>query len=494
MVVASPIENVRLGDYLMVSDRDERRLILQIYDECYLDVSGIEEEVAREEVLLSSTQGVTEDPADVGTISREIRDMRLLQCRARGSIERGHYTPRIDWIPSRTASRISKLAVNDLLDMVGRPGVRLIKIGKSGSRGHQLGVPAEALDGRVTIITGRKESGKSHLAKMLVRGLVQEGASCIVFDLNDEYGSIGIKADGSSSDIAKKVDVRRPGRNLKFSLSGAGLRAITSLLQHSLDMPGTSIREFIRIWEAMDAKHELGMTSLGNYIQQWRCNEFVRDALFSRFHTLSNSGIFYDGNADDPDTRNDDAIEGFFASHPDGGALVISLSRTSPLNRRMTVELVLSKLVELLEQRRIPPVFLLSEEAHLYLRETYWEDLITRMRHFGVFATFVTNQPDAISQEIYRQADNIFLYNFSNDSDLSLISQASMVDSETVRSIVRTLPPRTCLALGYAFSNLPILVSVDPFDSPPTGLTRLFFKTEDDKVSVTIRDRRSKEG
>ena len=493
LVVASPTENARLGDYLMVADRDERSLILQIYDENYLDVSGIEEEVAREEVLFSSTQGVTEDPADVATISKEIRDMRLLQCKARGSIEHGRYSSRNDWIPSRTASKITKLSINELLDTVGRPGERFIKIGRTGSRNQQFSIPAEALDGRVTIITGRKESGKSHLAKMMVRGLVQQGAYCIVFDLNDEYGSIGMKADGSSTDIAKKIDVRRPGRNLKFSLAGAGLRAITSLLQHSLDVTGTSIREFIRIWEAMEAKHEVGMTSLGNYIQQWRCNEFVRDALYSRFYTLSNSGIFYDGKAGDPDTRDDDAIETFFEAHPDGGALVISLTRTSPLNRRMTVELILSKLVELLEHRKIPPVFLLSEEAHLYLRETYWEDLITRMRHFGVFATFVTNQPDAIKQEIYRQADNIFLYNFSNDSDLSLVSQASMVDTDTVRSIVRTLPPRMCLALGHAVSNLPILVTVDAFDSPPTGLTRLFFQKEGDAVSVAVRGRRSPE-
>jgi len=262
LVVASPTENARMGDYLIVSDKDERSLILQIYDENYLDVSGIEEEVAREEVLFSSTQGVTEDPADVGTISKEIRDMRLLQCKARGSIEHGRYSPRNDWIPSRTASKVSKLSVNELLDLVGRPGERFIKLGRTGSRNSQFSIPAESLDGRVTIITGRKESGKSHLAKMLVRGLVQQGAYSIVFDLNDEYGSVGLKGDGSATEIAKKVEVRRPGRNLKFSLAGAGLRAITSLLQHSLDMTGTSIREFIRIWEAMEAKHELGMTSL----------------------------------------------------------------------------------------------------------------------------------------------------------------------------------------------------------------------------------------
>ncbi len=156
LVVASPTENVRLGDYLMVSDKDERSLILQIYDESYLDVSGMEEEVAREEVLFSSTQGVTEDPADVATISKEIRDMRLLQCKARGSIEHGRYTSRNDWIPSRTASKVTKLSVNELLDMVGRPGERSIKIGRTGSRNQQFSIPAEALDGRVTIITARR--------------------------------------------------------------------------------------------------------------------------------------------------------------------------------------------------------------------------------------------------------------------------------------------------------------------------------------------------
>ena len=66
LVVASPTENVRLGDYLMVADKDERSLILQIYDESYLDVSGIEEEVAREEVLFASTAGRDRGPCRRG--------------------------------------------------------------------------------------------------------------------------------------------------------------------------------------------------------------------------------------------------------------------------------------------------------------------------------------------------------------------------------------------------------------------------------------------
>jgi len=147
---------------------------------------------------------------------------------------------------------------------------------------------------------------------------------------------------------------------------------------------------------------------------------------------------------------------------------------------------MLSKLVELPRPQKVPPVFLFAEEAHLYLRDTYWEDLITRMRHFGVFTLFVTNQPDAIDQKIYRQVDNIFLYNFSNDSDLALVAQASMADADTVKAIVKTLPPRMCLLLGYAVRNLPVVVGVDPFDSPASGLTRRYFQ---DSIEPTARTR-----
>jgi len=467
LVVASPREKVRIGDYLVASEPG-RSLVLQVYDEKYLDVEGIEEEIAREEVLSASTPGVTSDPTELTTISTLIRDMRVLLCKSRGTISDGRLTPRANWMPSRTSSSVSRLMIDELGGAVEPLGARDIRLGTVDSE-SPFSVPAEALDGRITVITGRKESGKSHLAKILLRGLLENGAYAVVFDLNDEYGSIGQRKDGTETAEGHKVRVLRPGRDLRFSLASVGLRPITNLLSHSLDMPGTSLREFTKIWEQLDNRDELTLASLEAAIQQWRCNEFVRDALFARYHTLASCGLFTDSEHQKFD------LQDFFTLNRTGGAFVVSLSGVSPLNRRMVVELILSKLVELLERRKIPPVFLFAEEAHLYLRDTYWEDLITRMRHFGVFTIFVTNQPDAIDQRIYRQVDNIFLYSFSNDSDLNLVSQASMADTDTVRAIVRTLPPRMCLLLGYAVRNLPVVVTIDPFDSPATGLTRRFF-------------------
>ncbi len=412
---------------------------------------------------------MTADPTDLTTISTLIRDMRILLCKARGTISRGRLTPRIDWMPSRANSKVTRLLIEDLAGALPPLGRRNIRIGSVDSE-SEFSISAESLDGRITVITGRKESGKSHLAKMLLRGLLEHGAYSVVFDLNDEYAAIGQRKDGSRTAVSAKVKVMRPGRDLKFSLATVGLRSITNLLTHSLDMPGTSLREFVKIWEQLEGRSDLSLASLESAIHQWRCNEFVRDALFARYHTIASCGLFSDSANQQFD------LQDFFTLNQAGGSLIVTLSGVSPLNRRMVVELMLSKIVELLERRKIPPIFLFAEEAHLYLRETYWEDLITRMRHFGVFTVFVTNQPDAIDQKIYRQVDNIFLYNFSNDSDLALVSQASMADADTVRAIVRTLPPRMCLLLGYAVRNLPVVVSVDPFDSPASGTTRRFFE------------------
>ena len=128
-------------------------------------------------------------------------------------------------------------------------------------------------------------------------------------------------------------------------------------------------------------------------------------------------------------------------------------------------------------------VFLFAEEAHLYLRETYWEDIVTRMRHLGIFTTFITNQPDRINDSIYRQADNIFLFNFTNENDLATVSKATMIDEETVNIIAKELPPRYCLILGKAVNDFPVIIKVSNLQVKTMGQTRLFF-TNLDKANV----------
>lgn len=118
------------------------------------------------------------------------------------------------------------------------------------------------------------------------------------------------------------------------------------------------------------------------------------------------------------------------------------------------------------------------QKKHISTCETYWDDIVTRMRHLGFFTTFVTNQPDTIQSSIYRQADNVFLFNFSNEHDLEIVSKLAKVDAETIRMIVRDLPPHNCLVIGDIVANFPLVIRVRPLEVQTLGATRHFFEKQ----------------
>ncbi len=467
LLLAMKEDSAAKGDYMLIEDRN-RSMVVQVYDEEYLSSQSLIEDIVREEVVNASSVENLHDPLNIGSLSRLVRDARIFRAKIRASVSDGRLTSDVTWLPSRVESKIRRLGMKELDSFLGRRGVFPIPIGRTGGNNEEeFEIYAEDLDGKLTVITGKKESGKSHLSKMLVKTLVQHGAFVIIFDLNNEYSGLGWNRDGTPSSVHRQVKILEPGKTLRFSLEYCGKGAVSGMLKNALDMPAASLREFFRIWDWLENKNSLSIDAIGNAVSTWNINELVRDALVSRFHVIQSSRLFGDAGF-----RFEDAI----ASTASGAALVINMGEVSPTVRRMVVELVLSKLVDLLERKVIPPIFLFAEEAHLYIRDTYWEDIITRMRHFGIYTTFITNQPDAISDGIYRQVDNIFLFNFTNDGDLDKISKVSLADNDTIRSIVRTLPQRHCLAIGKVVCDLPVVIKVAAAEVLTLGETKKFFK------------------
>jgi len=465
LLLAMKEDSAAKGDYLLIEDRS-RSMVVQVYDEEYLSSQALVEDIVKEEVVNASSMENLHDPLNIGSLSRLVRDARVFRAKIRASVNDGKLSSDVTWLPSRVESRIRRIAMKELSSLLGRYGVFAIPIGRAG-REEEFEIYAEDLDGKLSVITGKKESGKSHLSKMLIKTLVQYGAFVIVFDLNNEYGGLGWSCDGVPSSIHQQVKILEPGKTLRFTLNYCGKTAISGMLRNALDMPAASLREFLRIWDWCESKQSLSIDSIGNAVNTWNINELVRDALVSRYHVIQSSRLFTNGEGS---LQFEDIISG-----NSGAAMIINMGEISPTVRRMVVELVLSKIVDLLEHKKIPPIFLFAEEAHIYVRDTYWEDIITRMRHFGIYTTFITNQPDALSDGIYRQVDNIFLFNFTNDNDLDKISKVSLADNDTIRSIVRTLPQRHCLAIGKAVCDLPVVIKVAAAEILTLGETKKFF-------------------
>jgi uncharacterized protein len=466
LLLAMKEDSAAKGDYLLIEDRN-RSMVVQVYDEEYLSSQALIEDIVKEEVVNASSIENLHDPLNIGGLSRLVRDARVFRTKIRASVNDGKLSSDVTWLPSRVESKIRRISMKELDSLLERCGVFPIPVGRAGHE-EEFEIYAEDLDGKLTIITGKKESGKSHLSKMLIKTLVQYGAFVVVFDLNNEYGGLGWSRAGIPSSINQQVKVLEPGKTLRFTLDYCGKTAISGMLRNALDMPAASLREFLRIWDWCESKQSLSIDAIGNAVNTWNINELVRDALVSRYHVIQSSRLFINGEGGGLQFEN-------IISGKSGAALVINMGEVSSTVRRMVVELVLSKIVDLLEHKQIPPIFLFAEEAHIYIRDTYWEDIITRMRHFGIYTTFITNQPDAISDGIYRQVDNIFLFNFTNDNDLDKISKVSLADNDTIRSIVRTLPQRHCLAIGKAVCDLPVVIKVAAAEVLMLGETKKFF-------------------
>ena len=461
-LIAFPDEHVQKGDYFVIEDPAQSRgLLVQAIDLQYANVPGVLEDILRDVMTDGELSGEDVDPLNISSQVDTLKDTRLAVCKIRGTIAQdGSLSPSTSWLPSRTSSKIRPYAVNRLIMNGGKMPVKL-----GHNDGEPISVDASGLDGGLNIITGRKGSGKSHLAKLLLLSMAGWGAPCIVLDVNGEYINLHKSKDGRQS--SARLTVLAPRSGLNFSMSKLGLRTVAGVLSHALDLPATSSKVFTTIWKDLEARGDLTLPTVVQAVQSWSCHDSVREALTSRLQVLMESGLFDEANPL-TEERILHTIEG-------GGVLVVNLKNQSQIVRRILVEIFLGELTKILSSNWLKAAFLFAEEAHLYLRDTYWDDIVTRMRHIGLFTTFITNQPDTVQEAIYRQADNVFIFNFTNEHDIEAIGKVAKADSDTIRYLVKGIPTRRCLLLGNVVKDLPLMVDVEQLDVRTMGETRLFF-------------------
>jgi len=474
-VISCPPEDLCKGDYIIVEDiAADAALVAQVVNTGYANVPGILEDLLRE-TGTGKLEGQDFDFLKVKSFVDIIRDAKIFSCKVRRALVNGELNDDISWSPSRSTSRIRRVGEEELLKLIDIKGTRSMTLGTLKGK-TDVPVPLSAIDGCLNIITGKKGTGKSHLSKLLVLNLISHGGICAVFDINGEYINLGHPVDGKVP-LDNRILVISPGENFKVTLKYMGLGTLLSIVSSVLDLPANSAWEIRRIWNMLKESNALTMKKLGEAINVVS-NSYVRDALLRRYESLIGSGLFTD-NVEEAST-----LETWFEKVKDGGAVIVNLHGLPASLRKIVVEFMLNKLCNLLENWFIRAIFLFAEEAHLYLRETYWEDIVTRMRHLGIFPTFVTNQPDSISDTIYRQADNVFLFNFTNENDLAAVSKATMADVQTINTIVKELPPHHCLALGKVVNDFPLIMTVKNIQMKAMGETRLFFADAASKGSL----------
>lgn len=393
------------------------------------------------------------------------------------------------WIPTRDVTVVRTTDEEVFANATRDLGNRL-RLGHTLA-GREFYVEGQDLE-KVNVVTGVKGSGKSHLSKVLLLQLIDQGAPCIVFDINREYIHLPkAKKDPDTGEVIQRGIVHlEAGGNFRLGVRQFGLPPLMTLLQR-FGLPEVSSLYFenrlTRLWveaEAMERNNgQAPYIGLEQLIQMAEQNEYgsggnsmvVNQAIRSRLEALKNTRIFARS------AKESASLGEAYRMIREGGALVIDISALSNLAREGFVQAIIELVKDLClweiehDTHRFP--FIFFEEAHLYVSRKSIDYIVTRARHLGITSFFVTNMIHGLDETILRQADNLFLLRIPFDDDVRHVSRGAATDYETMAAFVRRLRQHHALVIGTVTAQYPLMFRVDPLKGVNTaGETRYFFR------------------
>jgi KaiC/GvpD/RAD55 family RecA-like ATPase len=146
-------------------------------------------------------------------------------------------------------------------------------------------------EGGITAIVGKKGTSKSHHSKKVLLGMINHGARCIVFDINDEYSGLSqtLSEEGSN----KKILTMEPGRNLRFLLLYIDLNVLAKV-RTALGTGDASVFELSRAWHTLSrdsSRPPITFATLLEWLEANTQNRSILGAIERRFAGLERTGL-----------------------------------------------------------------------------------------------------------------------------------------------------------------------------------------------------------
>jgi len=457
-IVYSPEEKLRLGDTLTIDG-----IVAQVVDINFADLPGVLEHILRKS-LVSKAETKEHIQPEVKSVIDSLTDQRLAIAKIRGRIvetsdEKGNKkkafkTGLSEFNISRSRAEIKVLSQDDLFDALGLCFPSTCDFGKTlSSEPRDFEILAEKLG--INLITGMKGSGKSYSAKRLLLKLIERKVLTLVFDLNAEYLNLWKADENMPNKYAEVVKVFTPRlRRAQFNelpffipLNEIDYDDFATFVNVTQGTP--TYQHLMQFWrERGQTQFDLNdLESFANGAQ----NEAVRIALQGRVDAARAVGLFGPSNLTN-------LIAGMCKT---GGVIVINLAGVGQWERSIIVKFVLRKLAQLGQSKAIGALSLFLEEAQLYVERSEIINILTRMRHFGIFPTFITNDPRTLPDEVFTLLDNLIAFMFRNEDELGQLAKSGLIDLKSIDAL-KHLESRQCIVVGNVTSNYPVFIEVSP--------------------------------
>ncbi len=449
--LSKPVER---GDYLTVDDEVTGRVLCQLDD-------------------LRRTSDLDLERADEigrGEVSTPIHERLLGTARIIGFRD-GQGLVKLPTIPFRPGAKVFRAEEPLIAEVLG-----LKHRGNSGAylgllRNHGLKVELDInqLVQRHVSVLAKTGGGKSYLLGVLIEELLRHKVTCVIIDPHGEYGSLRFAAEKNgvhakfaveSQGFARQVQEFSPDVQLNPSA-----KPLTFSLRHVdprdllVFMGLTNVKSFLaplkEIVEAVAA--QTPDYSVKDLVRAAAHVEgAVGEALHERLEYLDQTKIL----GPQGTSLNDLVSKGM--------ATLINLRGVAPDVQELVVARIASTLFDNRKKNKIPPLFLVIEEAHNYAPQQgsatcsrVLKNIASEGRKFGLGLCVVTQRAARIDKTVLSQCNTQLILQVTNPLDLKAIAQSIEGLTDGMTEMIQSLPVGVALVTGGGY-HTPLFCEVRP--------------------------------
>ncbi len=347
-------------------------------------------------------------------------------------------------------------------------------------------------------IFGKSGTGKTFLARLILIGILQEGAAVnLVFDMHSEYGWEGTSEEGRKVKALKQLF---PSKVAVFTLDeeGARRRKVSTdfvveigydeiepediaMLRETLGITDAAVqatyrlarrygeRKWLESFLAMESREEINelAQSLGEH-------EATMAALHRRLDNLRRLRFLV------PQAR-DNAIQRILEYLDRGMNVVLEFGRYTDIVAYMLVANLLTRRIHAQYRERMEramgediasprPLVITIEEAHKFLShelagQTIFGTIAREMRKYNVTLLVIDQRPSGIDEEVMSQLGTKITCLLDNERDIDSVLTGVSGKSELKAVLAKLDTKQQTLIFGHAVP-MPVVVRTREYGSP----------------------------
>ncbi len=390
-------------------------------------------------------------------------------------------------VPFEIGSEVLAAQDEMIKDVVTLETKNAAYIGKLEGKDIPINLDLQSLLTKHIAVLAKSGSGKSYAVAVLIEEILDKGLPVIIIDPHGEYYSLKYpnneEADNMNLfNISPKgyfeqiVEYGNQDFNANFKPLKISEKITGQELMHMLPTKLTSSQEAL-LYSVMKDMDDVSLGELSMQLQMVENN--AKFNLINVLDYLSSLNVF----SPTPVDLNE-------LVRP-GKCSILNLKGMDVEAQQIIVYKLLKDLFAARKKGKIPPFFLIVEEAHNFVPEKTFGDakssnvlinIASEGRKFGLGLCVISQRPARVQKSVLSQCSTQIILKITNPNDLkAILTSSEGITSDSENEIVN-LPVGTSMVTGVA--DMPLFVNIRPRKTRHGGQAVELFEKKEEKDFV----------